>query len=99
MSGLLEATYSVPSAGESSFMKFVKGENRFRILDRPTLGYQYWQDDKTPVRIKKAGDAPNLLQNLDSFPAQDPFHAGCMTTTLVQDDCATTYSKLDATVK
>ena len=58
MSGLLEATYSVPSTGDSSFMKFVKGENRFRILDKPTLGYQYWQDDKTPVRIKTAGDAP-----------------------------------------
>ena len=45
MSGLLEATYSVPSAGESSFMKFVKGENRFRILDKPTgeKPKHFWQ--------------------------------------------------------
>ncbi len=35
MSGLLNADYSVPSSGESSYMKFVKGENRFRILDTP----------------------------------------------------------------
>ena len=58
MSGLLEPTYDVPSTGESSFMKFVKGENRFRILGTPIMGYQYWQDDRTPVRIKTAGEAP-----------------------------------------
>ena len=58
MSGLLEPTYDVPSTGESSFMKFVKGENRFRILGTPVMGYQYWQDDRTPVRIKTAGEAP-----------------------------------------
>ena len=38
MSGLLEPTYDVPSTGESGFMKFVKGENRFRILDTPVMG-------------------------------------------------------------
>ena len=58
MSGLLEPTYDVPSTGESSFMKFQKGENRFRILDTPIMGYQYWQDDKVPVRIKTAAEAP-----------------------------------------
>ena len=59
MSGLLEPTYDVPSTGESGFMKFVKGENRFRILDTPVMGYQYWQDDKVPVRIKTAAEAPS----------------------------------------
>ena len=59
MSGLLEPTYDVPSTGESSFMKFAKGENRFRILDTPIMGYQYWQDDKVPVRIKTAAEAPS----------------------------------------
>jgi len=58
MSGLLEATYSVPSNGESSFMKLVKGENRFRVLGKPVMGYLYWQDDRTPVRIKTAAEAP-----------------------------------------
>jgi len=58
MSGLLEPSYDVPSSGESSFMKFQKGENRFRILEKPVLGYLYWQDDKTPVRIKEASEAP-----------------------------------------
>ena len=58
MSGLLEPTYDVPSTGESSFMKFVKGENRFRILDKPIMGYIYWQDDRTPVRMKTAAEAP-----------------------------------------
>ena len=57
MSGLLNADYDVPSSGESSYMKFMKGENGFRILDKPIVGYQYWQDDRTPVRIKLANEA------------------------------------------
>ena len=58
MSGLLNADYDVPSSGESSYMQYVKGENRFRMLDKPVTGYQYWQDDRTPVRIKLANEAP-----------------------------------------
>lgn len=56
--GLLEPTYDVPAGGESTFMKFQKGENRFRILAAPVMGYQYWQEDKICVRIKTASEAP-----------------------------------------
>tara|TARA_R110002110_G_scaffold183311_1_gene389942 strand:- start:116 stop:616 length:501 start_codon:yes stop_codon:yes gene_type:complete len=56
--GLLEPTYDVPGGGDSTFMRFQKGENRFRFLDAPIMGYQYWQDDKVCVRIKAANEAP-----------------------------------------
>lgn len=49
--------------------------------------------------MKKAGDKPGLLLNLASFPAQDALHSGCMTTTVVQEDCASTYAQIDATIK
>jgi len=58
MSGLMQADYDLPSQGESSYLKFVKGENRFRILAAPITGYQYWQDDRVPIRIKTASEAP-----------------------------------------
>lgn len=35
----------------SDYMKFQIGENRFRILSKPVIGYQYWTDDKQPVRV------------------------------------------------
>ena len=58
MSGLINSDYNVPSSGESSYMKFKKDENRFRILDTPVVGYQYWQEPRVPVRIKLASEAP-----------------------------------------
>ena len=39
------------------------------------------------------------LQNLASFPAEDHFHAGCVTTTEVQDNCATVFAHIEGTVK
>ena len=55
--GLLEPTYDVPGGGDSTFMRLQKGENRFRFLGKPVMGYQYWQDDKC-IRIKEANEAP-----------------------------------------
>ena len=40
------------------------------------------------------------LKNLAAtFPAEDHFHAGCLTTTEVQDNCATVFAHIDKTVK
>tara|TARA_A100001515_G_scaffold128955_1_gene115452 strand:+ start:1211 stop:1717 length:507 start_codon:yes stop_codon:yes gene_type:complete len=58
MSGLMQADYNLPTSGESSYLKFSQGENRFRILAPPVTGYQYWQDDRAPIRIKTASEAP-----------------------------------------
>lgn len=41
--------YSVPKSG-NEFLKFEKGETVFRVLDRVTMGYEYWTKEKKPVR-------------------------------------------------
>lgn len=53
----LDDTYEVP-VKTGTYMKFEDGENRFRILARPVMGYEYWVDstgaiqDRTESRIK-----------------------------------------------
>lgn len=47
--------YEVPSA-EGGYMKFEQGDNKFRILASPILGWEYWNEDKEgnrkPVRFR-----------------------------------------------
>lgn len=52
MSDFLPEGYEIPSSTDK-YMRLVKGENRFRILSSPILGYEYWieKDDKRiPLR-------------------------------------------------
>ena len=59
MSGLLPSDYEMPSSGNGGlFAKFQPGENRFRILDAPVMGYIYWQEN-TPVRVPSVSDVPS----------------------------------------
>jgi len=44
--------YEAPKTG-GSYMKLQKGENRFRILSKPILGWIDWQDNK-PLRFHMA---------------------------------------------
>ena len=44
--------YKIPST--SNYMKFQEGENTFRILSSAITGYEYWSQDKKPVRSKEA---------------------------------------------
>lgn len=57
MSGLLDASYTVPKSGDSSFLKLAGGDNKLRILGPPVMGYVYWQEN-IPVRIEEASQAP-----------------------------------------
>lgn len=53
MSDFLPQGYEVPSTSDN-YMKFVKGENRFRILSSPILGYLWWTEAdgaRKPVRV------------------------------------------------
>lgn len=43
--------YEVPSSNE--FMKLEKGENTFRIMSSPVMGYVYWNKDNKPVRERE----------------------------------------------
>ena len=45
----LPETYAVPK-GNNNYMKFDKGENKFRILSAPILGWEDWKDNK-PLRF------------------------------------------------
>lgn len=57
MDNFLPDTYEVPK-GESKYMKFEQGDNKFRILDKPIFGYEAWtqpdEENKNgkPVRFK-----------------------------------------------
>lgn len=41
-----------PPATNSSYMKLQEGENNFRILSSPVLGWEYWTSDRKPVRLR-----------------------------------------------
>lgn len=50
MDDFLPQGYEPPASG-GNYMKFEKGENRFRILSRPIIGWEDWEDKK-PVRFR-----------------------------------------------
>lgn len=43
--------YEVP-ASPSNYMKLQDGENTFRVLSSAIVGFEYWTNDKKPVRLK-----------------------------------------------
>src|SRR3990167_3551310 len=45
----LPSDYEAPK-GESNYLKFQKGENRFRILSSPIIGWEDWENKK-PLRF------------------------------------------------
>ncbi len=45
--------YEVPKGGSGGYMKLKQGANKFRILSTPILGYEYWTEDRKPVRAKE----------------------------------------------
>lgn len=49
MSDFLPQGYKIPST--ANYMKWVKGENKFRILSNAIVGFEYWTKEKKPVRL------------------------------------------------
>lgn len=49
---MLPKEYEVPQKS-GNYMKFQDGENRFRILAAPILGYEWWTEDNTGSRKPK----------------------------------------------
>jgi len=47
----LPKNYEAPR-GSSSYMKMQQGENRFRILSQPILGWEDWDVNRQPVRYR-----------------------------------------------
>jgi len=48
--------YEAPKTG--NYMRFVEGENKFRILSKPILGWLDWSADKKPIRYIYSPKAP-----------------------------------------
>lgn len=47
----LPKDYKLPDS--NSFMKFVAGKNKFRIMSPLTTGYEYWTNENKPVRSRE----------------------------------------------
>jgi len=43
--------YTIPQ--HSNYMKFVEGENTFRVLSSAIVGYEYWNKDNKPMRSRE----------------------------------------------
>jgi len=60
----LPTDYQVPGGG-GKYMKLLFGDNRFRILSFPILGWEYWKDlpngKRQPVRMRMSDSRPDDL--------------------------------------
>lgn len=59
--------YELP-AGPSKYMKFEEGQNPFRILSKPIIGYEYWTEEKgkrTPNRVRTFDEVPEEFKGKD----------------------------------
>jgi len=67
MSDFLPQDYTAPS-GSGDYMKFQKGDNKFRILSKPIIGWVDWKDKK-PFRfpMKNKPDRPMGDQPIKHF--------------------------------
>ena len=59
----LPDNYSEPV--ESNYMSFEEGDNTFRVLDKATVGWEYWKETiiegkkvNRPVRVKEHDSIP-----------------------------------------
>lgn len=46
--------YKLPVS--SNYMKFIEGDNTFRVLSSAIVGYEYWTKENKPVRSKELWD-------------------------------------------
>lgn len=58
-----QSDYSVPK-GDSKYLKFEKGQTEFLPLSSPIVGYEYWNHDNKPVRIREYEGSPSNLKGI-----------------------------------
>ncbi len=69
MSEFLPEGYTVPD--NNNYFKFKEGENTFRIMSSAIIGYEYWTNDKKPVRSKDHFEStPNIKLDKDGKPTK-----------------------------
>lgn len=75
----LPSNYEPPKAASGLFLRLLNGENRLRILDKPQLGYQYWNENNkcvrlrdlpaaTPADIRRKDGAPEKIKHFWAMP-------------------------------
>lgn len=66
---MLPANYNVPT-NSGNYMKFKDGSNRFYVLGKAIIGWQYWNTEGKPVRQKSKfnGTPPDIKINKDGQP-------------------------------
>lgn len=57
------ANYDVPK-GDSKYLKFEKGHTKFLAVDSAIIGWQYWNTDNKPVRLKEEPKNPAELPGI-----------------------------------
>lgn len=67
--------YEVPKQEGGGYMKFKQGDNKFRILSEPIIGWQYWTEAKKPVRSKTMWNVVPLDADLKKGWPQKHFWA------------------------
>jgi len=60
MNTFLPEGYKIPQES-SKYMKFENGQNKFRILESPVLGFVYFNTNKKPVRSSAMPESPKDL--------------------------------------
>lgn len=56
MDEFLKTDYELPIAG--NYMRLEKGDNQFRVMSSAIVGFEYWNNDNKPIRLK---DKPESL--------------------------------------
>jgi|TARA_R100001530_G_scaffold20174_1_gene16882 hypothetical protein len=81
MSEWLPDNYEIPSE-PPKYLRWGQGDNVFRVMTRPIVGYEWWED-KTPNRVKVKADVPKEVWN----NGQAPKHFWAMVVYNPADDC------------
>ena len=66
MTDFLPTSYEVPSS-QSNYMKWAEGDNRFRILSSPIIGWEAWEDlpDGKRKPIRTTVDKPFTVDQVE----------------------------------
>lgn len=69
MPQFLPTDYKIPSS--SNFFKFAPGLNKFRILGSAVIGWEYWTEDRKPIRSKSMpSSTPGIKLEKDGNPSK-----------------------------
>lgn len=62
MSNFLEKDYKIPIT--SNYMKFLEGDNTFRVMSSAIVGYEYFTTENKPIRSREPFDeTPDIKKN------------------------------------